>query len=154
MKNIPLEEMELIGLSLKKKTINANGQSAIDCGNLWQEFENGKYKNKIPGKPADKVLAVYYQYESDHNGPFSYFIGCPVPGGIEIPQGMERLVIPAGAYQKMVAKGKMPDCIVNAWKEIWSGDMGRAYTYDFEVYDERSLDWNNAEVDIFISVNK
>ena len=46
----------------------------------------------------------------------------------------------------------MPDCIVNAWRNIWTAKLDRAYNYDFEIYDERSKDWNNAEADIFLSV--
>ena len=33
------EEITLIGISLGRKTTNLNGQSAIDCGSLWQKFE-------------------------------------------------------------------------------------------------------------------
>jgi predicted transcriptional regulator YdeE len=45
----------------------------------------------------------------------------------------------------------MPDCVANAWKEIWQSKLSRAYEKDFEIYDEKSQDWNNAEVSIFIS---
>ena len=43
-----IKEFRLIGLSLKTKTTNENGQSAIDCGSLWQQFEKGNYAEKIP----------------------------------------------------------------------------------------------------------
>ena len=86
--------------------------------------------------------------------PFSYFIGCKVKSGSETPQGLESLIIPKATYQKIKAKGKMPDCVANAWKEIWSSDIPRAYQADFEVYDEKSRDWNNAEVTIFLSVKE
>ena len=152
MTNTEIGEMTLIGLSLKKKTSNANGQSAIDCGSLWQEFEKENYTARIPVKLTNEILAVYYQYEGDHTKPFSYFIGCKVNPGAAIPQGMDSLLIPKGIYQKIIAKGKMPDCVANAWKEIWGSDIPRAYQYDFEIYDERGKDWNNAEVDIFLSV--
>jgi predicted transcriptional regulator YdeE len=46
----------------------------------------------------------------------------------------------------------MPDCVADKWKELWGADMSRAYKADFEIYDEKSRDWKNAEVDIFISV--
>ena len=152
MNEIGLEEISLAGLSLKTKTTNANGQSNIDCGNLQQEFERENYAGKIPNKLSDEILAVYHEYEGDHTKPFSYFIGCKVIPGTEIPYGLDSLIIPRGDYQKIIAKGKMPDCVANAWKEIWSSDIPRAYQSDFEVYDERSKDWNNAEVDIFISI--
>jgi|ERR1035437_1143048 predicted transcriptional regulator YdeE len=98
---IKTEEFKLIGLPLETKTTNNNGQSAIDCGNLWQKFITGDYAEKIPGKSGKEIFAVYHSYEGDHTGPFS------------IP---------------------------------------RAYLADYEVYGEKSKDWNTGEIDIFISV--
>lgn len=153
MNKIELEETKLIGLALRTKTTNEMGQSGIDCGNLWQKFEKENYVDKIPNKLSDEILAVYYQYEGDHTKPFAYFIGCKVRNDTEVPQGLESLIIPKGTFQKINSKGKMPDCVANTWKEIWSSNIPRAYQADFEVYDERSKDWNNAEVDFFVSVN-
>jgi predicted transcriptional regulator YdeE len=146
------EDIKLIGLALPSKTTNENGQSNIDCGNLWQKFENKDYFSKIPGKISDAIYAVYYEYEGDHTQPFSYFIGCRVKNNTPVSEGLDTLTIPGGSYQKAVAKGKMPDCIADTWQEIWKSDLSRSYRTDFEVYDERSRDWNDAEVDIFISV--
>jgi predicted transcriptional regulator YdeE len=152
MSKIELHEIKLIGISLGKTTTNENGQSAIDCGNLWQKFEKGSYAEKIAGKLSDEILAVYHQYEGDHTKPFSYFIGFKVSPETEIPEGMESLSILGGPYEKILVMGKMPDCIANGWRRIWISDIPRAYLSDFEVYDDRSKDWSNAEVDIFISV--
>ena len=152
MTTIDLEEIKLVGLALKAKTTNINEQSGIDCGNLWQEFEKGKYAEIIPGKLSDEVLAVYHQYEGDHTKPFSYFIGCKVKAGTEPPAGLQTLTIAKGTYRKIDAKGKMPDCVANAWKEVWVSNIPRSYKMDFEVYDERSKDWSNAEVDVYLSV--
>ena len=152
MNSIELEETKLVGLALKGKTSNINEQSGVDCGNLWQEFEKGNYADLIPSKLTDEILAVYHEYEGDHTQPFSYFIGCKVESDIVVPDGLETLTIPKGTYQKIDAKGKMPDCVANAWKEVWISDIPRSYKMDFEVYDERSKDWSNAEVDIYLSV--
>ena len=152
MNTIELEETKLVGIALKTKTTNVDGQSSMDCGELWQEFENEKYAELIPDKLSDEIVAVYHQYEGDHTQPFSYFIGCKVNADIVVPLGLESLTIPKGTYQKIVAKGKMPDCVVNAWKEIWVSAIPRSYKMDFEVYDERSKDWSNAEVDVYLSV--
>ena len=67
---------------------------------------------------------------------------------------LEELMIPAQEYCKFKAKGIMTKCITDAWKEIWKSEIKRKFDFDFEVYDERSEDWNNAEVDIYISINK
>ncbi|MGN6195766.1 MAG: hypothetical protein ACTHOB_12565 [Ginsengibacter sp.] len=48
----------------------------------------------------------------------------------------------------------MPDSVANSWKDIWNSDLERLYNVDFEVYDKKSKDWNNAEVTLFISIKK
>jgi predicted transcriptional regulator YdeE len=152
MNKIELEEIKLIGLSLGTKTSNEMGKSSVDCGNLWKKFEIENYADKIPNKLSDEILAVYHQYEGDHTQPFSYFIGCKVGAETRIPEGLESLTISKGLYQKIVSTGKMPDCIINTWKEIWNSNIPRAYQTDFEVYDERSKDWNKAEIEVFVSI--
>ena len=152
MSKIELEETKLIGLSLRTKTTNEMGRSNIDCGNLWQKFEKENYADKIPNKLSDEIVAVYHQYEGDHTHPFSYFIGCKVEAKTEIPEGLDSLVISKGLYQKLISTGKMPRCLANTWKEIWNSKIQRSYQTDFEVYDERSKDWNKAEVEVFISI--
>ena len=152
MDTTTITEFKLMGLKLAHKTTNENGQSGVDCGTLWQQFESEKFVERIPDKLTSEVYAVYYDYDGDYTKPFSYFIGCKVKTDAPTPPGMSTLVIPAGRFTKVVAKGKMPNCIADAWVSIWSSKIARSYLYDFEIYDERSSDWANAEVDIFVSV--
>jgi predicted transcriptional regulator YdeE len=149
---IAIEEINLIGLALKTKTSNLNEQAMIDCGNLWQQFIKENIASQIPGKLNEEVLAVYHNYEGDYTKPYSYFIGCKIKKGTPVPIELDSLNIPANTYQKITAKGQMPDCVANAWREIWDTDLPRAYDADFEVYNEKSADWENAEVDIYLSV--
>lgn len=153
MARTSIQEIHLIGLSLPGKTSNAHGQSAIDCKNLWHQFEDGHHAARIANKLGDEIYGVYHQYEGDSNKPFSYFVGCRVKESTAVPDGLTHLLIPAGTYEKIVVKGKMPDCVMKAWKEIWATDYNRSFHTDFEVYDERAKDWNNAEVDVYLSVN-
>ena len=148
-----ISAFRLIGIRHEGKTTNEGGQSNIDCGNLWQRFEKEKIGEQIMGKIGHAVYAVYFEYEGDHLQPFSYFIGCKAEEDAPVPEGLSSIHIPAGTYAKVVAKGQMPDCIGKAWKEIWDMDIDRAYRFDFELYDERCADWNNAELDIFLSIN-
>ena len=146
------EEIKLIGLKLGHKTTNKNGQSGIDCGGLWQDFQTKNVPDLLQGKTSLDVYAVYYDYEGDHTAPFSYFIGCPMPSDSPVPKGLDEIVIPQQNYQLVVAKGKMPDCIVNAWNGIWNSNLQRSYGYDFEVYGKNSQNWDDAEIELFISV--
>ena len=141
----------MIGLKLGKKTTNEDGQSSIDCGNLWQKIDKENFVERIPNKLSDDLYAVYFDYEGDHTKPFSYFIGCKVKVDSDAPEGMDSLFIPEENYTRVISRGTMPDCLTNSWKDIWDSKIERAYNYDFEVYDERSKNWSNAEVEIFVS---
>ncbi len=147
------DAFKLIGLKFNGKTTNESGQSGIDCGNLWQKFEAENFAERIPGKLGNEIYAVYYDYEGDYTKPFSYFIGCKVKTNTQDSQAMDSLIIPSGRYYKVIAKGKMPDCVADSWKKIWSLAIDRAYQFDFEIYDERSKDWSDAEVEVFVSSN-
>lgn len=142
---------KLVGLKLDGKTTNQNNQSSKDCGALWQEFEKNKIFDHIQQKLSNEIYAVYFDYEKDETTPFSYFIGCKVDKNSDKPIELEELTIPLQKYRKYSAKGIMPGCITDTWKEIWRSDLKRVFGYDFEVYDERSQDWSKAEVDLYIS---
>lgn len=144
-------EFKFIGLKLDGKTTNKDNQSSKDCGELWQTFESDNIFERIPGKLSDEIYAVYHDYDKDETAPFSYFIGCKVDKQTTAPQGLQELLIPAQQYTKFTARGVMTGCITDAWKVIWDSEIKRTFGFDFEVYDERSRDWSDAEVDIFIS---
>jgi len=147
-----IEKFRLIGITLENKTTNENNQSGIDCGTLWARFEKEQIFNQIPNKIGNELYAVYHDYEGDETKPFAYFIGAKVSKDVTVPEGLSELNVPAQEYEKTLAKGAMPNCIGEAWKKIWASKTPRKFGFDFEVYDERSHDWTNAEVDIFLSV--
>jgi predicted transcriptional regulator YdeE len=151
MEKTKKNNFRLVGLKLENKTTNENNQASTDCGNLWQKFERERIFELIPNKLTNEVFAVYFDYEKDETKPFSYFIGCKVDKDTEAPQGLKELQLPAQNYFKVTAKGVMTGCITEAWQKIWNSDIKRRFAFDFEVYDERSKDWKDAELDIYIS---
>lgn len=148
-----IKSFRLIGISLPNKTSNLNGQSQQECGDLWRKFFQENYKEYIPEKQSDEIVAAYFGYEGDHTGLYSYFIGMKVNTNTSPPPGLQYLNITAGKYLKITAKGKMPECISDTWQDVWKSDLNRSYRFDFEIYDERSTNWDDAEVDIFIGIN-
>ena len=56
MEKIKLTGFKLIGIRLDKKTTNSGGQSAIDCGNLWQKFERRIFPLAYQTKSGDEDL--------------------------------------------------------------------------------------------------
>lgn len=154
MEKIQKTNFKLVGLKLKERTSNENNQSSKDCGELWQKFEEEKVFDLISDKLTNEVFAVYFDYEKDETMPFSYFIGCKVNENTEVPEALESLEIPSQKYRKIMAKGVMTGCITEAWEKIWNSKIPRKFGFDFEVYDEKSQDWSDAEVDIYVSISE
>ncbi len=153
MENIIIPKTYIIGISIR--TINANGQSAIDIELLWQKFWREEIQNQIPNKISDDIYAVYTDYETDFTGAYITIIGLPVNSLDEIPKDMVGLTIETTSYHKIVSKGKMPEAIGNTWFEIWSNkelDSKRAYKADFTIHGKKYFDGDNAEVETYLSV--
>lgn len=147
-----LPSFRLTGLDLGHATENLNGRSAHDCGALWQRFMELLRNNPIPDRIDGDIYAVYHRYASDHNGPFSFFIGCRTSAEAEPSSPWASLWVPEQHYRHILAKGPIPACIADAWKAIWKDERPRAYGFDWERYGEKSQDWAQGEVDIFLSV--
>jgi predicted transcriptional regulator YdeE len=78
----------------------------------------------------------------------------------------EGAVAPAGLVAKRVlggqfevfttAQGPLPRVVPDAWQNLWKledeGKLKRAYKADFEIYDHRAQDPQNAQVDIYIGL--
>ena len=151
-------EIKLIGLKKIRTNTAAefNPQTAKIGAAVGKYFQNG-YPDQIENRVnPGKTFAVYFEYESDYKGEYSYFIGEEVSEFARIVEGLEAYVIPAQSYNKYTTDaGAMPNIVINAWQKIWQmDDKNRNYQADFEVYDQRSQDPSNAIVDIYIGVMK
>ena len=144
---IQLDAIQLVGIEVR-----TNNQSSTDIAELWQTFFANSVQDRIPNCIDSRFFGLYSHYESDHNGDYSFMIGCPVSDLNSVPQGMVGREIPAQKYQVVRAKGAMPDAIIEAWQTVWSSTMPRTFGYDFEIYDDRAMNPENVEVDIFIAV--
>ncbi|MGV7105013.1 GyrI-like domain-containing protein [Flavobacterium sp. U410] len=145
MENITIQKFYIIGISTR--TINTNGQSAIDIETLWQKFWGEEIQNHIPNKINNDIYAVYTEYESDFTGEYTTIIGLPVSSLEDIPIDMVGINIETNNYQKIVSKGKMPEAIGNTWLEIWADkelDSKRAYKADFSIHGEKYYEGDNA----------
>ncbi len=116
--------------------------------------------SKIPDKVEQSIYAVYTDYASDANGQYTLVLGAkvrPLPNPT-LPEGMVVKTVPAGQYAVFTSeRGPVAKVVVDAWKQIWSDYQSpangeRAYRADFELYDQRAADPNNAQVEIYIGV--
>lgn len=153
--NTKMDSFSVIGITTRtsnKDEFSGAGRIA----ELWQRFYSENVMTKIENKISDKVLAVYHNYESDANGDYSLMIGLMVDKNAHPTSGLTKIDIPAQDYTQFTSnKGAMPGNIIETWQEIWksteSKTINRAYSFDFELYDERAMDPTNSVIDILIA---
>ena len=125
-----------------------------------QRYFHGALAEKIPNrKKPGTTFCAYTDYESNYLGAYTYFIGEEVNSFNHLPEGFDKLTIPAQSYAKFTTdSAPMPEVIVNAWNEIWKmspQELGgeRAYQTDFEIYDERAADHQQIVLDIYVGIH-
>ena len=140
-----LPAIKLVGITARTSNSREMNPETSKIGATMQKFFTGGMQAQIfERKNPGRVFAVYTNYESDEHGEYTYFLGEEVDGFKNIQQEFESLTIPAGTYVKFTSTpGKMPAVCIDMWQNIWkmnAAGLGgkRAYIADFEVYDERS----------------
>jgi len=151
MKTTLVEQFDIVGI--RTKTTN-NGSASKDIPALWGRFMSENILENIPNKIDNAIYCLYTEYEGDHTQPYDVVLGCKVSNSNEIPEGFTHLHVPKSENAKFLAKGVIEhgQAVIETWMKIWQSDLDRAFRVDYEVYDERSADLQNAEVDIFIGL--
>jgi predicted transcriptional regulator YdeE len=152
------DEINVIGISTRttnEQELSGNGKIA----KLWEQYVHEQVAEKIPNRLHPGVtLAVYTNYENGIFGSYSLVIGEEVDPMDDIPDSMVSIKLPASTYAVFTSsKGPISKVVPEMWGTIWRwsrADGKRTFAGDFERYDERSMDPNHAEVDIYISVTK
>jgi predicted transcriptional regulator YdeE len=156
-----LPEIKLVGITVR--TNNTHLFEADPSTNkialTVQKYFHGGMPNQITHrKKPGTTYCAYTDYESDFNGDFTYFIGEEVSSFDEVPEGFTTLTIPSQTYEKFTnGPAPMPKACIDIWQRVWQlspEELGgeRAYTTDFELYDERAADHQNVVLDLFIGV--
>lgn len=123
----------------------------------WQKFFSEGMPGQIQNKTGPILYAAYTDYASDHNGEYTYLVGAPVKEGSAAPSGMVVNRVPAGQYAVFTTEiGPFARVVPAAWQRIFKledeGKLKRAYKADFEVYDQRAQNPENAQIDIYIGL--
>ncbi|KZE74087.1 transcriptional regulator [Myroides marinus] len=151
MTTVTVNQFHLIGIAVR--TTNEQNKAANDIPMLWDRFFKEDVLNQIPNKVCTAVYSLYTNYEDDHTMPYTTIIGCEVADLSVIPEGMVGQTFEADKYQKITVKGDLTQgLIINEWEKIWSEDLDRKYTADFEVYDEKASNPHDAEVSIYVAI--
>jgi predicted transcriptional regulator YdeE len=134
----------------------ASGESKI--GPLWQRFLQENLAARIPNRTDADFTVVYSNYASDETGPYDYLLGARVTSIDHLPDGMSGKRVEPGTYTLLLTdKGPMPSVLQAAWDHIWHmspGELGgkRAFVTDYEIYDKRTENSQNAQVEIHIGL--
>jgi len=151
MKTTTLSEFHIIGISVR--TTNVSNKALKDIGELFGNFVGQNMMGKIPEKITEDIYCVYTDYESDYNGPYTAIVGCKVNSLDDIPTGFIGKTIPNAKYQVYKSTGKLSISLTRTWEEIWNTDIDRRYSADFDIYGEKAKDYENAEVETYVSIN-
>jgi predicted transcriptional regulator YdeE len=147
----------VVGISVR--TSNAKEMTAEGViGKQWGGFMAEGLLAKIPHKTDRGIVAVYTDYASDHNGEYTFLLGARVSSDAGVPAGMVAKKIQAGRYAVFTTeRGPAAKVVPEEWMRINSlpksavgGD--RVYGADFEIYDERASDPQNAQVDVYVGI--
>ena len=155
-----VEQPEFSIIGIQVRTANAKemtGQGAIP--KQWSKFYTEGIADKIPNKADSTIYAVYTNYASDYNGEYDFIIGMKVSSGLDVPTGMVLRKVPSGKFAVITsAKGPVEHVVPQAWQRVYALDNGRqlggarAYRADFELYDQRSQNPHDAQVDLYIGL--
>ena len=159
--SIPHKQVEaftVIGIATRTTNARESGPNGV-IPQQWQKFFQEGVLDKIPDKIGSDIYAVYTDYASDHNGEYTFVIGAKVKQGTAPASGMVAETIPGGQYAVVTSeKGPLPQVIPAAWQRIFQlesdGRLHRAYKSDFELYDQRSQNPADAQVDIYLGLKQ
>jgi predicted transcriptional regulator YdeE len=160
MKPRIVEQSEFSIIGIQVRTSNAKEMSGQgDIPKQWSKFYKEGIADKIPHKVDSTVYAVYTNYASDYNGEYDFIIGMKVSGASDVPPGMVAKKVPSGRFAVITsAKGPVERVVPQAWQRVYSLDDNRqlggarAYKADFELYDQRSQNPQDAQVDLYIGL--
>jgi predicted transcriptional regulator YdeE len=136
------------------KEMSGNGE----IGKLWNRFMQQNLATQIPNRVGQNLMVVYYDYASDEKGEYNYLLGAPVTSVDSLPAGLSFRQVPPGQFAVITtAQGPIAEVMQSAWKRIWAmspAELGgtRAFLEDYEVYDQRSADPANSQVEIHIGL--
>ncbi|MPW26736.1 AraC family transcriptional regulator [Alkalibaculum sp. M08DMB] len=140
---VNLEEKIIVGVSTE--TSNEDPKMGEKIGKLWAELYQGGVNAKINNKVNNYAIGLYSNYTEN---------GYIVTAGNEVEKSendeLTTKVIPAGRYAKFSVRGHMEKAVAQAWGKIWSMDLDRSFTGDFEEY--INSDFANADIDIYIAL--
>ncbi len=140
---VNLDKKTIVGVSAV--TSNEDPKMGEVIGGLWEKLYMGGVNAAIKNKINEYAIGLYSDYS---NGQYC------VTAGNEVSKAenddLTVKTIPAGRYAKFSVHGHMEKAVAEAWGEIWTTELERSFTGDFEEY--LNSDWENADIDIYVAL--
>lgn len=148
----------LTGVSIRTSNQRESGPKG-QIPALWEEYFRSGFQERQDLINPHLLYALYTEYESDVNGEYRLLIGHEVDRDHNRENAAETAYIPEAAYIKFTTqRGPFGQVVLQLWQEIWdyfrTFELKRAYTGDFELYDMRGFDPQNAIVDIYVAIQE
>lgn len=149
MESVVENSMVIAGISTK---IEDPAQASQQIAALWEQFWKDNLPAQITNRSNNTIYTIYHQYAGDHHQPYTATIGYRINKIEDLPACFKFVIIPQQHYLVFTASGTLPEAVLKTWKKIWQANLQRSYTFDFEIYDERAQNPQDAIVDIYVAV--
>lgn len=131
--------MDVVGPSIRTDNAAEADPELAKIPGLWDDVRSRDLAAEVSGTTdPGTLLAVLYAYESDYRGAYSEIVGVQVAGLTEVPEGLDGIAVPGGAYAEIEIEGPLPYALIAAWQQVWeaedAGRLERAYEFDYEVH--------------------
>lgn len=154
-------EIKLAGLKVRTNNAAEMNVLTAQISPLVLRYFSQGTPELLPHRQNPGVtLCTYTDYENGIYGNYTYFVGEAVTSFEALPEGLETLIIPPQNYAKFTTEpGIFPLILIEAWQKIWQlsdQELGgkRLYQADFELYDQRAQNPQNAALDIYIGLEE
>ncbi len=130
---IQYEVVTLSGRTITGLRARAGGDTPAvqeTVGTLWDRFLRSGAREQLNAAPGAPCYGLYTRYHLDDES-YDAVVGCESDS---CPDGFCQVTIPAGEYARFSLRGPVRQVVADAWREIWSLPLPRAYTVDFEEY--------------------
>lgn len=147
----------LIGVTTRTTNAQEMGANGL-LSSLWDSYFASGISERAQVNNGHLIYALYTDYESDASGAYTVLIGHErADAQAELPYGLEQATVPEAKFMVFkTKKGPVYEVVAQAWGEIWAffehSSIERTYGGDYELYDGRTFDPANAEVDIYIAI--
>jgi len=156
---VQLEAFKLVGIGGRTSNRSEMSGHGIIVG-LWDRYWSEDVQSAMadPTQEGDpRTYGCYTEYENGVEGLYTLLIGRKAQAYGVVPSGQVEIAVPASRYAVFTTRrGPVGTVVLEMWQRIWrwaaTSGLERTYTGDFELYDERSADPDNAVVAIYIAI--